>query len=78
LHANAQMGPKQIAAWCRLDATSSMHLGRIVQKRGISARGVHRILRVARTIADLKTKPAIEREDLQCAIDFRALDQELR
>ncbi|HEY1584709.1 MAG TPA: hypothetical protein VGH63_03420, partial [Polyangia bacterium] len=37
-----------------------------------------RILRVARTIADLKTRSAIEREDLQCAIDFRALDQELR
>ena len=78
LHANAQMGPKHIAAWCRLDAKSATHLGRIVQKRGISARGVHRILRVARTIADLKTKESIEREDLQCAIDFRALDQELR
>ncbi len=78
LHANAQMGPKHIAAWCRLDPASSTHLGRIVQKRGISARGVHRILRVARTIADLKGKESIEREDLQCAIDFRALDQELR
>ena len=49
-------GPAQIAAWCRLDGASSTHLGRIVQKRGISARGVHRILRVARTIADLKAK----------------------
>lgn len=78
LHANAQMGPRHIAAWCRLDAASSAHLGRVVTKRGISARGVHRILRVARTIADLKSKEAIEREELQCAIDFRALDQELR
>jgi magnesium chelatase family protein len=78
LHANAQMGPRQIAKWCRLDDTSSDHLGRIVQKRGISARGVHRILRVARTIADLQGKPSIDREHLQCAIDFRALDQELR
>ena len=60
LHANAQMGPKQIAAWCRLDPASSDHLGRIVQKRGISARGVHRILRVARTIADLEGE-AIDR-----------------
>ena len=49
-----------------------------MHKRGISARGVHRILRVARTIADLRGKDAIERHDLQCAIDFRALDQELR
>jgi magnesium chelatase family protein len=72
------MGPKHIAAWCRLDEASATHLGRIVQKRGISARGVHRILRVARTIADLQAKDSIERQDLQCAIDFRALDQELR
>jgi magnesium chelatase family protein len=78
LHANAQMGPRQIAAWCRLDDASSAHLGRIVEKRGISARGVHRILRVARTLADLRQRDGIDREDLQCAIDFRALDQELR
>jgi magnesium chelatase family protein len=78
LHANAQMGPRQIAAYCRLDEKSSTHLGRIVAKRGISARGVHRILRVARTVADLQDREAIEREHLQCAIDFRALDQELR
>jgi magnesium chelatase family protein len=78
LHANAQLGPRQIARWCRLDDASSAHLSKIVQKRGISARGVHRILRVARTIADLRAADAIERRDLQCAIDFRALDQELR
>ena len=52
--------------------------GASCERRGISARGVHRILRVARTIADLRQNDAIEREDLQCAIDFRALDQELR
>jgi magnesium chelatase family protein len=78
LHANAQMGPRQIARWCRLEETSSTHLGRIVERRGISARGVHRILRVARTIADLQASESIQREHLQCAIDFRALDQELR
>jgi len=78
LHANAQMGPRHIAKWCRLDEASAAHLGRIVQKRGISARGVHRILRVARTLADLQSSDSIEREHLQCAIDFRALDQELR
>jgi magnesium chelatase family protein len=78
LHANAQMGPRHIARWCRLDDASSKHLGKIVEKRGISARGVHRILRVARTLADLQGADAIGREHLQCAIDFRALDQELR
>jgi magnesium chelatase family protein len=78
LHANAQMGPRLISRWCQLDAASQSHLGLIVAKRGISARGVHRILRVARTLADLRRRDRIERQDLQCAIDFRALDQELR
>jgi magnesium chelatase family protein len=78
LHGNAQMGPRQIARWCRLDSDSEKHLGKIVAMRGISARGVHRILRVARTLADLRQHDAIDRYDLQCAIDFRALDQELR
>jgi magnesium chelatase family protein len=78
LHANAQMGPKQIARFCRLDDGPSKHLGKIVQKRGISARGVHRILRVARTLADLRGDEAVGSEHLHCAIDFRALDQELR
>jgi magnesium chelatase family protein len=78
LHANAQLGPREIARWCQLDESSSSHLAKIVAKRGISARGVHRILRVARTLADLRRADSIERGDLQCAIDFRALDQELR
>jgi magnesium chelatase family protein len=78
LHANAQLGPRQIAGCCRLDAASESHLAKIVAKRGISARGVHRILRVARTLADLEACDAITRNHLQCAIDFRALDQELR
>jgi magnesium chelatase family protein len=78
LHANAQLGPKQIARWCDLDAGSQTHLEAIVQKRGISARGVHRILRVARTIADLEGRETISRDHLRCAIDFRALDQEMR
>jgi magnesium chelatase family protein len=78
LHANAQLGPKQIAKWCQLDAGSQSHLETIVQKRGISARGVHRILRVARTLADLQARDEIGRDHLRSAIDFRALDQELR
>jgi magnesium chelatase family protein len=78
LHANAQLGPKQIARWCQLDDGSQKQLEALVQKRGISARGVHRILRVSRTLADLEGREQIGRDHLRCAIDFRALDQELR
>ena len=77
LHANAQMATRQISRWCRLDAKSEAMLGKIVERRGISARGVHRILRVARTLADLRRHDAIDTLDLKSAIDFRALDQEL-
>lgn len=78
LHANAELGARQIAEHCRIDGATEAHLAKIVQKRGISARGVHRILRVARTLADLGGRDQIERQHVQCAIDFRALDQELK
>jgi predicted ATPase with chaperone activity len=38
---------------------------------------VHRIFRVARTIADLSLREQIQREDVQIAIDLRALDEEI-
>lgn len=77
LHCNAQLGPRQIARFCRLDAPSLTHLKEIVDRRGISPRGVHRLLKVARTIADLSGHGSITRGDLSCAIDFRHLDQEM-
>jgi magnesium chelatase family protein len=77
LHANADLGPRDIARYCKLDAASLEHLGQVVRKRGLTARGVHRLLKVARTLADLGSRAAIARDDLQCAIDFRALDQEM-
>jgi magnesium chelatase family protein len=76
LNCNAQLGPREIGRWCRLDASSHAHLEKIVQKRGMSARGVHRLLKVSRTLADLAGRPDIGRTDLQVAIDFRYLDQE--
>jgi magnesium chelatase family protein len=78
LHSNAQLGPKLISRWCPLDGKSQEDLGAIVKRRGISARGVHRILRVARTLADLEGAEHIGRNHLRSAIDFRALDQELK
>jgi magnesium chelatase family protein len=76
LTCNAQLGPRGINRWCRLDSESHAQLERIVQKRGMSARGVHRVLKVARTLADLADRADIARSDLQVAIDFRYLDQE--
>jgi magnesium chelatase family protein len=77
LHSNAQLGPRDISRWCRLDPVSMHHLGEVVKRRGMTARGVHRLLKVARTIADLNGRDAINKIDLQSAIDFRVLDQEV-
>jgi magnesium chelatase family protein len=77
LHSNAQLGPREIARWCRLEAKTSKHLEQVVERRGMTARGVHRLLRVARTLADLAGREAISRVDVQSAVDFRFLDQEV-
>jgi magnesium chelatase family protein len=77
LHANAQMGPRHLSRWCRLDGASSAHLDKLARKRGMSARGIHRLLRVSRTVADLRGEPSITRQHLQSALDFRVLDQEV-
>jgi magnesium chelatase family protein len=75
-HCNAQLGPRDISRWCALQPKTSTHLGKVVAKRGLTARGVHRLLRVARTLADLAGHESITHGDLASAVDFRSLDQE--
>jgi magnesium chelatase family protein len=75
-HSNAQLGPREIARWCALPDKTSAYLGKVVTKRGLTARGVHRLLRVARTLADLAGHASITHGDVASAIDFRSLDQE--
>ncbi len=76
LFSNAQLGPREISRFCALPPKSNAYLGRVVTKRGMTARGVHRLLRVARTVADLAGHASISHVDLAGAIDFRSLDQE--
>jgi magnesium chelatase family protein len=77
LHANAQLGPRELGRFCKLDAASLAQLELISARRGFSARAVHRVLRVARTLADLADHERIAREDVMSAIDFRVLDEEV-
>jgi magnesium chelatase family protein len=76
LHSNAQLGPGEIERFCQLDEGSLALLAKVAARRGFSARAIHRLLRVARTIADLADRERIAREDLFAAIDFRFLDEE--
>ncbi|GAB4459997.1 MAG: YifB family Mg chelatase-like AAA ATPase [Anaerolineae bacterium] len=71
LHANADMGPSEIRAHCKPDAAGQQLLRAALQQMQLSARGYHRILKLARTIADLADSDAIELPHLAEAIQYR-------
>lgn len=73
---NAQMGPKEIEQHCELDDTSQNLIKTAMQKLNLSARAYDRILKVARTIADLEASEAIQSHHIAEAIQYRSLDRE--
>ena len=73
---NAQMNPRQMRQFCRLNETSNLLLKNAMDKLGLSARAYERILKVARTIADLSNSEEIGAEHLAEAITYRSLDRE--
>ena len=72
---NADMGPRQLREHGQLDDNTDRLLASCVARFGLSGRSVHRILRVARTIADLAGRDRIAASDVAEAIAFRALDR---
>jgi magnesium chelatase family protein len=72
---NSAMSPAQIRRFCALDADSENLLERAMLKQGLSARAHDRILKVARTTADLEASDAIEPNHLSEAINYRSLDR---
>jgi magnesium chelatase family protein len=72
---NAQMLPKMVRKHCAISADGEKLLERAITRLGLSARAHDRILKVARTIADLEGSPAIEPKHLSEAIQYRTLDR---
>jgi magnesium chelatase family protein len=72
---NAQMQSQQLRKDCQLDDTSRTLLENAIRKLGLSARAMDRILKVARTIADLADAERIEPSHIAEAIQYRALDR---
>lgn len=77
LFANADMQSREIREYCRVDAAGEELLRMAINKLGLSARAYDRILKVARTIADLAGMPSIKPEHLSEAIQYRSLDRNL-
>jgi magnesium chelatase family protein len=71
LQTNADMGPAEIRQFCAVDATGTNLLKAAMQQMQLSARAYHRILKLARTIADLAGEPDIQTPHLAEAIQYR-------
>ncbi len=76
VYSNAQMSPKMVRTICTIDETGQLLLKKAMEKLGLSARAYDRILKVARTIADLDNSAEIKIEHLAEAIHYRSLDRE--
>ncbi len=73
---NAQLEPKQMKKWCLIDEMGEQLLKNAVERLGFSARSYNRILKVARTIADLEAAEKIQSQHVAEAIQYRALDRD--
>jgi magnesium chelatase family protein len=75
IYSNAQMTTRQIRAYCELGPDAERLLERAMQQQGLTARAHDRILKVARTIADLEAAESLTVAHLAEAIQYRTLDR---
>lgn len=73
---NADMGPTEVRQFCPLDEAGHQLIGAAMRQLGLSARAYHRVLKLARTIADLVGSERIERAHIAEAIQYRPRQQE--
>ena len=71
---NAALSNREAERSCMLDTRSHALIDRAIERLGLSARAYHRVLRVARTIADLAGRERIDASDLAESIQYRRLD----
>jgi len=75
IYCNAQMTPRTLRRFCKLDAESEKQMENAITRIGLSARAYDRILRVSRTMADLERVDKIQARHVAEAIQYRTLDR---
>jgi len=77
IHSNAMMNTRQLKKFCTIDEDSNALLETAMEKFGLSARALSRILKISRTIADLAGAQDIDQTHIAEAIQYRSLDRKL-
>jgi magnesium chelatase family protein len=77
LFANAHMGPRDLKKFCQVTESADTLLKTAIGRLKLSARAYHRVLKIARTIADLAESPTIEAPHVSEAVQYRSLDRAL-
>ena len=72
---NSMLSSKELDKVCELDSDSKKMLSMAIEKMGLSARGYYKILKVARTIADLNGVDVVDKGSIQEAISYRKMDK---
>ncbi len=75
IYCNAQMTPRTLRRFCKLDSESEKQMENAITRIGLSARAYDRILRVSRTMADLENSEKIHARHVSEAITYRTLDR---
>jgi magnesium chelatase family protein len=75
IYANAHMGPRELQRFVRIDAPTEKVLKGAITKFGLSARAYHRVLKLARTLADLEGTDEVTPGQVSEAIQYRVLDR---
>ena len=75
IRTNSQMGEKELARWCRVGKDCREMMEQAYEQLGLTARSFQKILRVARTVADLEGSTEIEQVHLAEALGYRVTDK---
>jgi magnesium chelatase family protein len=78
VYANAHMGPRDLVPHCKITSTAEALLKSAMTRLRLSARAYHRVLKIARTVADLEGLARIETHHVSEAVQYRRLDRRQR